>query len=33
LVSLKETTNLIKKQNVKQVVLQFTDINGTLHSL
>lgn len=33
MVSLKETTNLIKKENVKQVVLQFTDINGTLHSL
>ena len=30
---MKEATNLIKKENVKQIVLQFTDINGALHSL
>jgi len=33
LAGLKETTNLIKKRNIKQIVLQFTDMNGALHSL
>ncbi|MCD6446167.1 glutamine synthetase [Candidatus Bathyarchaeota archaeon] len=30
---LKKIKSLIEKENVKQVILQFTDINGTLHSL
>lgn len=31
--TLKEAANLIKKRSIKQIVLQFTDMNGTLHSL